>query len=382
MKRRKFLQYSATGLTGAIYGTPVVSALLSSCSNSNRKISVALVGCTDESVDILSDVLSGNEGISLKQVFDFETKKSENAIQSFTQSLGYSPELAKDFQTILNNKETNAVILFIPEKQALKLALQTIKAGKDLFIANKPNFNVSEMKQLSDLSHENNQIVQCGYSMRSNSFAVTAKAYIDDGNLGQVLHVKVFYLNKENEESDYTETLDLARFLMGDPAHPGSVYGYQSGLSQRQVVTWDFKDFTVKSEIGLAYDYLLSGPVSLNEEPKILPWLLQSKRIEVYGSKGLLHLDPAGGSWQVQGNKGEVLASHNGTKEPALPVKDFLDCVRTGELPVANVSQVYLSKYMAQMGNVACLVGNKHLIFDTEKELFPDNEQANKLMKS
>jgi len=387
MKRRKFINFSAMGMAGTAFGTSILSGFFPSCSNPNRQIHVALAGCTDKAIQLLTDLLAGNGSIILKQVYDQNKKNQENAFQSFTQSLGYSPEQASDFQDIMDDKESEAVFIFIPAEQIPESAIQVIKAGKDLYIDGEPTFSIKEGKQLADEAANKNRIVQCGFTFRSNPSVLKAKTYIDEGKLGQVVHIKIFCLQKSTSKpANTSRSLDLARFLTGNPGHPVSVYCYQTGRmdndTPRQVVTWDFKNFTMKCESGSAFQYMKTLPVLVKEENKVLQWLLQAERIEIYGSEGLLHLDPISGSWQVQGNAGEVLASRIGTPQSILHIQNFISCVRSREIPNADISQGHLSTSLLEMSILAFQTGNKQLIFDSKKELFTNNKQANDLMKS
>jgi NADH/NAD ratio-sensing transcriptional regulator Rex len=144
MKRRKFINFSALGLAGTAVGSSIISGFLSSCSNSDRQISVALVGCTDEAIELLSDVFSATDKITLKEIFDFNIRKQENAVQLFTQSLGYSPEQNSDLKSLFGNKEYEAVFVFLPAGQIPDVAMQIIKAGKDLYIGSVPIFGINE----------------------------------------------------------------------------------------------------------------------------------------------------------------------------------------------------------------------------------------------
>ncbi len=374
MKRRKFINYSGFGLAGAAIGTSALSGLLTSCSRPNRQISVALVGCSDEAIGLLSDVLSTTDNITLKQVFDVDNIKKERAVQAFAQSLGYSPEQASGLQSLTGNKDSEVVFIFLPAAQIPEIAMQCIEAGKNLYVAGEPVFGNCELKQLADTADDKNRVVQCGFLMRSNPSVLAAKTYIEEGKLGQVVHIKIFSLQENTGNPAITNrSLDLARFLAGNPGHPVSVYGYRTDPKkstgmQRQIITWDFKYFTMKCESGSACRYMKTAPVSVEGESAILPWLLQAERVEVYGSDGLLHLDPISGSWQAQGNAGEVLDSKNGEADPAAHIRNFLSAIRSGEKPVADISQSYLSAGLAQMGNNACRE-NKQLVIEGTKEM-------------
>ena len=363
MKRRKFIRYSAVGFVGPTILTSVVSPFLTSCSNADRNISVALIGCGNEAVNVMADTFSGIENLRLKAVFDENERQAEQAVFSFHKSLGYRPEQFVSLQTVLNDRDIEAVFLFLPKDPEMSIAMQFIEDGKHVYLNNEPTFNSDECRLLSDAAEKNKRIVQCGLVQRSNPGILGAKAYIDEGKLGQVVHLKVFDLQMEIGENNIgpaaVRSLDLARFMAGNPELPSAVCGYRTG--HRQVVTWDFEKFTINYETGSAYSYMQLRPAWVKGSDDLLPWLLQANRIEVYGSQGLLHLDPINGSWQVQGHSGEVLDSMSGTTDPAAHMHDFMTAVRTGGQPVADVKQGQLSVSLAHLGNATCNKGNMQI---------------------
>ena len=123
-------------------------------------------------------------------------------------------------------------------------------------------------------------------------------------------------------------------------------------------------------------------PVSIDEGETSPKWLLQSNRVEVYGTKGLMYMDTNGGGWQVLGNNGKILAQEKGTAPQKYHLQNFINCIRNRNLPNGNIEQGHLSATLAHMGNIAYRIGNKQLLFDSSKERFTNNEQANSLLKT
>ena len=60
---------------------------------------------------------------------------------------------------------------------------------------------------------------------------------------------------------------------------------------------------------------------------------------------------------------------------------NFVDCIRSRKQPNGNIEQGHLSACLVHFGNLAYRVGNKQLLFDAEKEVFTNNDDANKLLK-
>jgi len=61
--------------------------------------------------------------------------------------------------------------------------------------------------------------------------------------------------------------------------------------------------------------------------------------------------------------------------------QNFVECIRSRELPNADVGIAQLTTSVMHMGNIAHRVGNQKLRFDAETEQFIDNAAANRLVK-
>jgi predicted dehydrogenase len=218
---------------------------------------------------------------------------------------------------------------------------------------------------------------------------------------------KVFWDFNSGRMTGISHAIDLARMVIGDPGHPSSVYGYANRqtdqneyiLSERQVVTYNYEKFTMNCEIGSGYNYMKNAPITFKGDENPQQWLFRSERVEIYGIKGLMYLDSKEGSWQVFGFGGdktgkiysdismrtgqvEILHKEGGTDHPKLHIGNFIDCVRSRNLPSANIKQGHLSSTLVHLGNIAIRAGNRQLIFDAGKEIFIGNDEANRLLKN
>lgn len=440
MKRRNFIQTSVLGATGVAL-TASISPLIS-CSDIKRdkKISLALVGCSSSGVNSITSACKENQNVEIKYIFDFDEGKASRANQSINNSLGYAPEFARDMKDVFANKEIHGVIISLPEHWHALATIWACQAGKDVYVETIPSLSLWEGQKMVEAEKKYKRVVQCGFPLRSAPYALSAKDYIATGQLGQVVHIKVFSLqgrssweqlpdskvpegldwdywlgpvsyrpyntgiyNRENQNgwkgfwefsagrmSRASHALDLARMVIGDPGHPSSVYCYGSnpvGTLKRevpvhQVATYDYKKFTVTCETGSAYNYMKNTPVSIDEGEASPKWLLQSNRVEIYGTKGLMYIDGNRGGWQVFGNNGKTLAREKGTGSQKYHLQNFIDCIRNRDLPNGNIEQGHLSATLAHMGNIAYRTGNKQLLFDSSKGKFTNNEQANSLLKT
>lgn len=76
------------------------------------------------------------------------------------------PYAYKDYHDLLSNKEIDAVILTTPEWYHTKIALDTLEAGKHLFIEKPISITVKDAKRITETAKEKNLTLQIGYNRR------------------------------------------------------------------------------------------------------------------------------------------------------------------------------------------------------------------------
>ena len=111
-------------------------------------------------------------------------------------------------------------------------------------------------------------------------------------------------------------------------------------------------------------------------------WDQNATRTEIYGTEGVMYLGRHGGGWQVFGNDKEVLAQDYGIFPDDPHQLNFIASIRGLEKPNGDVLQGHLSASLVHLGNIAYRAGNKHLVFDSETEMFTNNTDANQFLKT
>ena len=101
----------------------------------------------------------------------------------------------------------------------------------------------------------------------------------------------------------------------------------------------------------------------------------QSYGTIIHGDKGTLLF--TGDGWEVRGGdgasdkpKGNIVNDH---------VANFLDCIRTGKRPHADIEIGHASTRLCHLGNIAYRTG-RTLEFDPATETFKNDKEANHLL--
>ncbi|MDR2845134.1 MAG: hypothetical protein LBV28_03470, partial [Puniceicoccales bacterium] len=189
---------------------------------------------------------------------------------------------------------------------------------------------------------------------------------------------------------DASHVMDLARFVIGDPEHPTSVYGWGGNHAfggvretpEYQTVVYDFGKFTLSCDSAYATNYMSKTPTSIRMDKTKFPnWRLNSTRTEIYGTKGLMYLGRHGGGWQVIDGTDKVVASDGGIMPDNEHQQNFVQALRDRKGANGDPEQCHRSATLVHLGNIAYRTGNKQLFFDGKTEKFINNDAANVLAR-
>jgi predicted dehydrogenase len=439
MDRRNFIK---TGfLASTSIGLGVNSIFASSCAGANDKISLALVGCGGRGLGTIINCCKINENVVIKTVCDVNKTKLANAAAQVEKDLGYKPAQTEDMRHIFDDKLIDAVWVATPEHWHSLAAIRALQAGKDVYVEKNPTINIWEGRKLVEAAQKYNKIVQVGFQNRSGAYGFSAREYIKSGKLGKIVTVKCYNMLGGGKWSEAAETpvpawldwdkwlgpapmrgfspsiveehgrggwlsywaysgggladdashvMDFARFVIGDPEHPKSVYGWGGNhvfggsreTPEFQSIVYDFGEFTLSCDNAYATNYMTKTPNDVRSDKTKFPtWRNNSTRTEIYGSDGMMYLGRHGGGWQVLGPNNEIVAQDGGIFPDNEHQIDFINALRTRKKPNGDVEQCHRSATLVHLGNIAYRVGNKQLFFDPATEKFTNDDQANVLAR-
>ena len=169
--------------------------------------------------------------------------------------------------------------------------------------------------------------------------------------------------------NDASHQIDLARWLLGVD-YPKSVYSTGGRYAiqaaaetpDTQVAVYDFDNLLVTFELTLYTPYMLKiapvRPRSLTEFPY---WPQCATRIEIYGTEGLMIVGRHGGGWQVfdrpKDRQPVVIDQVNGRFPDPEHKENFIQCLRSRELPNADIDKGHLTCLMIHYGNISYRLG-------------------------
>jgi predicted dehydrogenase len=352
---------------------------------------------------------------------------------------GKTPKCVQDFRKVLDDKSVDAMVIATPDHWHVPAALWSCQAGKDVYVEKPLSHNCWEGRKLVEVARKNKRIVQVGTQNRSAPYNMAAKKYIQEGKLGRIHFCRIFnqkdwgnfpmvpdanppkgfdwdMWNGPAPEHRYNSTfvngwhhlwnysggdlvndashqIDLARWVLGLD-YPKSVYSVggrfdSTGAAETpdtQAVVWEFPGMVVNFDLTLYTPYMLKiSPLIRESMTKFPYWPQCATRIEIYGSEGLMYLGRHGGGWQVftrpKLQEGVVKAQQKGKFPDPEHKENFCRCIRSRELPNADVEQGHRSALWLHYANISYRLGGQKLVIDPATEHIVDNADAMKLFK-
>lgn len=418
---------TALGTIPGVYGIPYKKV------RPSDKIRVALIGGRNMGWSNLETFLKFPE-VQCVSICDIDDEWLYKRASDVEKIVGKKPQqLVKDWRKVMDNREVDAVIVATPDHWHCLQAIAAMEAGKDVYCEKPLANSIAECNAMVNAARKHNRVVQTGQWQRSDSHWQDAVTFIHSGKLGRIRTVKVWAymiwkktLPVQPDGSvppgvDYEMWLGPARHRPFNPNrfHYNFRYfwDYAGGLmSDWGVHLLDYAMLGMKAD--LPKEIYTSGgkfayPTDAMETPDTLlvsyvyddftiSWdhacgvkdgpYGREHGLAFIGENGTLVLDRNG--WEVipeidsaprmeavpvqkksetvegQAVAGGGLAAH---------VANFLDCIKTRNLPNADVAIGAKVATMTHLANVSCRLG-KPLAWDNTTGRFRQ-EEANALIR-
>src|ERR1700720_3522189 len=121
-------------------------------------------------------------------------------------------------------QEIDAVIIAAPDHWHVRMAVDALAAGKDVYLEKPVTHTMEEGATLAHAVRSSNRILQCGMQQRSWSHFRDAVDLIQGGSLGRVTQVRTYWWQNYAASGPHkpvdTQALDWKQWLGGAPDQP------------------------------------------------------------------------------------------------------------------------------------------------------------------
>ena len=176
ISRRSFL--IASGMT-ALASSQVFGA--------NDKLRIGVIGAGNRLRGLLdaADKAGSYDIVAVSDVYG----PNRDAVKDRSQGLA-STHI--DYREVLD-KNIDAVIIASPDHWHVPMAVDALKAGKDVFLEKPVTHTIEEGEALTRAVRSGKQILQCGMQQRSWTHFRDAVDLIQAGSLGRVVQVRTYW---------------------------------------------------------------------------------------------------------------------------------------------------------------------------------------------
>jgi len=427
MNRRKFI--SNTSLTSAGIGMSVMlpSELWAHPVAPSDTLNVALIGCRNMGFGILQHHLS-NPGVKCVALCDIDDTVLNEKAAEVNKKFNQTPKLYKDFRKLLEQKDIDAVIIGTPDHWHCLIMVYALQAGKNVYCEKPMANSIAECDIMVRAAAYYKKTVQIGQQQRSGFIFQKAMELIKGGNIGKLRRVNIWANfeygvgQKIVEDEPVPAGVDFDMWLGPAPKRSfnrtrfhGSwrmFWDYGGGLmSDWGVHLLDMglwaKDITTAPEKVLVYgantfheprsrETFDSMSVIYPKSDLVINWDMTAgtqkgpydmayglafigDNATIVADRSKLTVYP---EWDSQAKKGraEEYKYTEGKESHGEHVKNFIDCIRSGNKPACPPETARAAALHVHIPNIAARSGESMLIWDDSKKRFTNSEKANELV--
>lgn len=393
----------------------------------NDKINVALIGCHSMGFWILRKSLEFND-VNCVALCDIDENVLNEKAAVIREDYNFKPKLYKDFRKMLEQKDIDAVIIGTPDHWHCLNLVYSCQAGKDVYVEKPMANSIAECNIMTKAANYYDRVVQVGQQQRSNMVFQESMKLIKEGGIGKLRKVNIwanfnYGIGPEPvPDSPVPDGVDYDLWLGPAPERPFNsnrfhgtwrhFWDYGGGMmSDWGVHLLDMglwaKDLIKAPELVSAYGGNTSTEVRQRETfdtitanyPKqdyVINWDMtagiqsgpwgKNYGVAFIGEKGTILTDRKSyqlfPEWDEDAKrfKAEEIKFTEGNEAHSAHVRNFLDCVKSRDIPVCPPEVGRAAALHVHIPNIAARTGETLLVWDDKKTRFANSEAANALV--
>ena len=417
LDRRLFLKAGATiaAASAAHQGKPLHSQEESQKESPNERIALGVMGVNGRGGAITKGMMA-RPNTQIAYVCDVDQRAAERAAGYVEKTSGTKPKVVTDFRRILDDQQVDALAVATPNHWHAPATIMGCNAGKHVYVEKPCSHTAAEGEWSVQAARNNNRVVQMGTQRRSWPAIVEGINKVRSGEIGDVLYARTWYNNrrgsigvgKQVDVPDWLDWdlwqgpaprvpykdnivhykwhwywhwgngelgnngvhgIDVARWGLG-VTYPvrvtagGGKYRHQDDQEtpDTMMVTIDFPEGKTITWEGLSW-----SPLGVHDK---------GFGISFHGTEGTLIVRDAG--YTVFDMQRKETDAESGPGGDADHFQNFLDAIRDGSRPNADIEKAHQSTLLCHLGNIAYRTGST-LNTDPKNGRILDDPVAQKL---
>jgi len=422
--RRAFTKSGAAAALGLAasraFAAPAVRPL-----GANDRIRLGFIGVANRGGQLMTAFLTHDdiEIVALCDVY-------EPTLQKANERLDGKAETYRDFRRLIERNDVDAVVIATPDHWHAIQTVDACDAGKDVYVEKPLCITIHEGRRMVEAARRNKRVVQVGTHRRSSELYAKLAEMVQAGKFGKVTVSRAYRLSNmypsgigRAKTTEPPKDLDWDLWLGPRPYRDYQeniapykfrwwhLYSSQMGnwgVHYLDAIRWVTGELAPSSLCAMGGRYAVDDDRTIPDTMEVIFEFASGRlaifgqyeasgnptfpsgEIELRGTQGTVYVNTRGfevvpeRGGQFQDNKPrmepmKVEAGGNNRNLTALHARNFLDCMRSRELPKADVEIGHRSTTFSLAANIS-LATRARLDWDAENERFTNNDEANQLL--
>ncbi|MCP4887814.1 Gfo/Idh/MocA family oxidoreductase [Rubripirellula sp.] len=389
--RRLFLKAGAAAVaTTSSFANPLLAQEEQVAESPGEKILIGIMGVNGRGAAIANGMMAA-KNTEIAYICDVDTRAAVRVGQLVTERQNKQPKVVDDFRRILDDTAINVLVVSAPNHWHAPATILGCSAGKHVYVEKPCSHTPQEGELAVQAARKHQRIVQMGTQRRSWPGIVEGIAKIHEGAIGKVLYARTWYNNRRpsigtGKVSAVPDWLDWRMWQGPAPDRPfkDNIVHYNwhwhwhwgngelgnNGVHAIDVARWGLQvTYPKRVTAGggkYRHDDSQETPDTMMvtydfPENKTITWEGLSWSplgphdsgfgISFHGTEGSLVI--RSNSYTIYDMKSAEVASGTGNAGDKDHFADFLDAVRTGRLPNADIEKAHQSTLLCHLGNIA-----------------------------
>ncbi|MCI0662372.1 MAG: Gfo/Idh/MocA family oxidoreductase [Acidobacteria bacterium] len=417
IERRNFIKQSlATGMMAAASRSRVLGA--------NDRIRVGAIGIGRQGRGLTSG-FKKNQDVEIVALCDvYEPQIAQTISEARLEGV----QTYKDFRQVLERKDVDAVIIATPDHWHALNTVMACQAGKDVYVEKPLSVTVAEGRKMVEAARRHSRIVQVGTQQRSGDHYQKAAEVIRAGQIGKVTYVRSWnfgniapdglgnppdgnpppgldwdmWLGPANKVpfnanrfgvhpdrySSFRYFWDYAGGMMTDwGVHHIDIIQMIMGVDTPQAITAMGGKYVLRDNrdtpdtLSVTYEY--PGFISTYENRECNGQSLNGRGygISFHGTEATLFINREAYEIVPERERRGIASSRveNANRQGETHIRNFLDCIKSRQLPTSDIEIGHRSTSTSLLGNVA-LRSNRRIAWNGKLEKIEGDQTGAKFL--
>jgi len=416
LSRRAFLRRASAATVAPLI---LPRKLFGATAPSNR-ITIGMIGMGRQAYHANLPAFLNAPDAQVVAVCDVDSWRCEQGRQKVDQFYGGKGcAVYRDFRELLARPDIDAVMISTPDHWHVPMAMAAAKAGKDIALEKPLTMSIAEGRLLADTVCRYGRVFRTDSEFRSSKANLLAVELVRNGHIGRLHTIRTGTPREHGTvgspppmplpaELDYDAwlgpapavpyTMERVHAPRQLAARPGwmRVRDYCDGMilnwgtHLNDIAQWgNNTDRTGPVEVeargkypddGGLWDVLIDFEAEYRYANGVkLVYKMDHAFIRFEGDEGWIEVDKG-----LKAHPRTILSGQIGTEEITFPLKtekrDFLDAIKTRGTTLEDAEVGHRTASVCHLAHISIQLGGRKLRWDPDREVFPDDPLANRLL--